>query len=64
VLWRRLGAARSSRLVASGVAAARRDQRTAEVVEAKSRIETALTTVEAQARRLEVPDRARGSSPA
>ncbi|HET9325480.1 MAG TPA: ATP-binding protein [Candidatus Eisenbacteria bacterium] len=51
---------RSSRLVASAAALQRAvDQRTVEVVEAKSRIETALTTVEAQARRLEVLDRAR-----
>ena len=51
---------RSSRLVANATALQRAvDQRTAEVVEAKSRIETALTTVEAQARRLEVLDRAR-----
>jgi len=51
---------RSARLVANAASLQRAvDQRTAEVVEAKSRIETALTTVEAQARRLEVLDRAR-----
>jgi signal transduction histidine kinase/DNA-binding response OmpR family regulator/ligand-binding sensor domain-containing protein len=51
---------RSARLVADAAALQRAvDERTAEVVEAKSRIETALTTVGAQASRLEVLDRAR-----
>jgi signal transduction histidine kinase/ligand-binding sensor domain-containing protein/AraC-like DNA-binding protein len=51
---------RSARLVANAAALQRAvDERTAEVVEAKSRIETALTTVEAQAQRLEALDRAR-----
>jgi signal transduction histidine kinase len=51
---------RSARLLAAAASLQRRvEERTAEVVEAKSRIETALTTVEAQARRLEALDRAR-----
>jgi signal transduction histidine kinase/ligand-binding sensor domain-containing protein len=51
---------RSARLLANAATLQRAvDQRTAEVVEAKSRIETALTTVEAQAERLEALDRAR-----
>ena len=55
-LWRW----RSSRLRASAVTLQRAvEERTAEVVEAKSRAESALTTVEAQARRLEALDRAR-----
>jgi signal transduction histidine kinase/ligand-binding sensor domain-containing protein/DNA-binding response OmpR family regulator len=51
---------RSARLVAAAASLQRAvDTRTAELVEAKSGIETALTTVEAQARRLEALDRAR-----
>jgi signal transduction histidine kinase/DNA-binding response OmpR family regulator/ligand-binding sensor domain-containing protein len=51
---------RSARLVADAAALQRAvDTRTAELVEAKSRTETALTTVEAQAGRLEALDRAR-----
>jgi signal transduction histidine kinase/DNA-binding response OmpR family regulator/ligand-binding sensor domain-containing protein len=55
-LWRW----RSARLRASAVALQHAvDERTSELVEANSRTETALTTVEAQARRLEALDRAR-----
>ncbi|MEO5988150.1 MAG: ATP-binding protein [Candidatus Eisenbacteria bacterium] len=55
-LWRW----RSRQLIANAGALQRAvDERTAEVVEAKARIETALTTVEAQAQRLEALDRAR-----
>ena len=55
-LWRW----RSARLRESAVALQRAvDERTADLVEEQSRTETALTTVEAQARRLEALDRAR-----
>jgi signal transduction histidine kinase/ligand-binding sensor domain-containing protein/AraC-like DNA-binding protein len=55
-LWRW----RSARLLANAAALQRAvNERTVELVEEKSRTETALSTVEAQARKLEVLDRAR-----